>query len=286
MPNDIKERGILFKGEMVRALLNTRIGTWPPEPINAEGAIKGQTRRVIKPQPKKYGKDEWPHIDPGFDYNGCLYPRNNILLKCPYGKPGDRLWVRETWAPAHYSTSHEYQETDFFKWIPDMHGELLPNAPGLSLHYRADGEDNNPAEFSMPHGNEIGWRPSIFMPRWASRIDGEVMLVRVERVQDISWQDALAEGVDHSGRIKHLINKEDARCELAQAQAMIRFKYLWDTINAKPKPCYETVDGKKVITHYESFPWEDIQETREHRGKPWYVRGNPWVWVVEFRRIK
>ena len=60
------------------------------------------------------------------------------------------------------------------------------------------------------------------------------------------------------------------------------FASLWDSINAKPKPCYR----EKEITHYESYPWEDIQETTEYRVKPWHVMGNPWNWRVEFERTQ
>jgi hypothetical protein len=60
------------------------------------------------------------------------------------------------------------------------------------------------------------------------------------------------------------------------------WRYLWDSINAEPKPCYR----KEEITHYVSYPWQDIRETREYRGKPWYVYGNPLQWVVEFERTE
>ncbi len=60
------------------------------------------------------------------------------------------------------------------------------------------------------------------------------------------------------------------------------FIYLWDSINEAPKPCYSGKSGKKIITHYESYPWDDIQETREYNGKPWHVIGNPWVFAIGF----
>ena len=58
-----------------------------------------------------------------------------------------------------------------------------------------------------------------------------------------------------------------------------------DFINAEPKPQYKTVDGKKVIDHYVSYPWVDIQEIMGYKGKLLYVYGNPWVWVIEFEKI-
>jgi len=137
----MKERPILFSGPMVRAILEGR---------------KTQTRRVVKPQPA--------HI-PGI---GTVLNIDTITGRaCPYGNPGDRLWVREAWA-------HR-------RW---MLGDASPNPTTV---YRADGEDLKGC---------ARWRPSIHMPRWASRIALEVVSVRVERLQDISEEDAKAEGID------------------------------------------------------------------------------------------
>ena len=136
----MKERPILFSGPMVRAILD---------------GSKTQTRRVAKEF------DEMPNLD------GILqrFPRQN---GCRHGSPGDRLWVRETWA-------HERDGTG----CPDDTGVL----------YRATdpGWDDE--------GTGLRWRPSIYMPRWASRITLEITAVRVERLQSISEADARAEGV-------------------------------------------------------------------------------------------
>ena len=139
----MKERPILFSGPMVRAILD---------------GSKTQTRRVAKEF------DEMPNLD------GILqrFPRQN---GCPHGAPGDRLWVRETWA-------HERDGTG----CPDDTGVL----------YRATdpGWDDE--------GTGLRWRPSIFMPRIASRILLEITDVRVQRLQEISDEDARAEGYDRS----------------------------------------------------------------------------------------
>lgn len=215
---------ILFSGAMVRAILDGR---------------KTQTRRVIRPQPWTSAKDHrW--ISPGQvdepEVHGvkvgewsCFVQHNvgdyggppsewavDLSLRCPYGQPGDMLWVRETWALA----------------IPagaSIHAERV-------FHYRADGH-------TLPR-----WRPSIYMPRQASRISLRVTDVRVERVQDISDEDARAEGIE---AVFPDIQKRDlVGSALASRNA---FEELWDSINAR-------------------------------RGFGWDV--NPWVWCISFERVE
>lgn len=147
------ERPILFTGPMVRALLD---------------GSKTQTRRVVKMPPSwdcfvcaDWGDGWWPYrSDDGESPN---YDNNEIPMRCPYGQPGDRLWVRETWAPH-----------------PDF-----PETVRRGV-YRADPECKYDVE---------RWRPSIHMPRWASRILLEIVSVRVERLQDIGVDEIEAEGV-------------------------------------------------------------------------------------------
>lgn len=139
----MRERPILFNGEMVRAILDGR---------------KTQTRRVIKnPEWREEGE-----IEPG----GICVPGSHhyeLQNKCPYGKPGDRLWVRETFEPY-------------------CQGTVL---------YRATDSDRK----NNWGGDSHKWKPSIHMKRWMSRINLEITNVREERVQDISEEDAKAEGV-------------------------------------------------------------------------------------------
>ncbi len=238
--SDPKERPILMMGEMVRATLEDR---------------KLQTRRVVKLreiQPSATPGHDWTFRDRRMLWNDVSTKR--LLEMCPYGVPGDRLWVRETWKslgsyPDNGQANIEYR------------------AGGRSLGIRTE----DWAKYLRP---DSVWRPSIHMPRWASRIDLEVTAVRVERVQEISTTDAMAEGVAPAPATG--IGPSYTR----------GFHRLWNAINAKPKPCYGRIEGKRVITHYESFPWEDNEETRVHRGKPWIVSGNPHVWVVEFKRVE
>jgi hypothetical protein len=163
----MKERGILFSGPMVRAILEGR---------------KTQTRRVVK-WPEWAGEAYGPVLAAQRPVTGIAYyedghPRRR--LTCPYGVVGDRLWVRETWAPF---------------CPPD-----LPRPPGQkaerldTICYRADPHQVRLER--MAEDGQLRWRPSIFMPRWASRITLEVKAVRVEQLRDITVGDVRAEGVD------------------------------------------------------------------------------------------
>lgn len=162
----MKERPILFSAPMVRAIFS---GT------------KTQTRRVFK---AKNG-GVWPNKN---DIPGML----QILRECPYGQPGDRLWVRETWAQARAARRDEP--------IRD------------AIAYAADRE-SMADRFGIP---DRRWRSSIHMPRWASRILLEIVAVRVERLKDISIDDAIAEGVG-------------IRCD--SPMAVMEYSLLWESIN-------------------------------------------------------
>jgi len=153
-----KERPILFSGPMIHALL--------------EG--KSQTRRVIKPtQPRADGL--WP-------------AGRNPLEDCPYGQPGDRLWVRETWRTAASLDHLSPAEVEAMARAQGcVHG---PFAPVL---YLADGAS---LTADIPEGGWGKTRVSIHMPRWASRLTLEVTEVRVQRLQEMTADDVRAEGLD------------------------------------------------------------------------------------------
>lgn len=181
----MKERGILFSGEMVRAILERR---------------KTQTRRVIK--------------NPG-RLNGLMLSGEEGNW-CPYGRAGDRLWVRETCVR--------------FTGIP-VNRKPWPLAPEWRLS-----PDGDPYKSLLPkvYDNFVAQLdaaaacvsvPSIHMPRWASRITLEVIGVRVERLRDITEEDAKAEGIDlkHFNSMHSLSDKPYAHC----------FEWLWNSINAK-----------------------------------------------------
>lgn len=200
----MKERPILFSAPMVRALLDGR---------------KTQTRRLVKrpfpscsgdvhPSPARYG--EWFQMAEGSPSDA---------FKCPYGQPGDRLWVRETWRP-------------------------IGDAP-LS-ECVGPGDVMFAASVAQIDGLVFKFRPSIHMPRWASRITLEVTGVRVERLQDISDDDCCSEGVD-GPMCAALLGKSPLKmghCE------RVAYAALWESING-------------------AGSWA----------------ANPWVWVVEFKRV-
>lgn len=196
---EVKERPILFSGPMVRAIL--------------EGQ-KTQTRRVVKPAPLhrpvlcRPGATIGCTDEQWVDADGIHAGKP---MKCPYGKPGDRLWVRETWA-----------------WCSKARGHWL---------YRADDSD-----LGTCHVKDGRWKPSIHMKRAASRIMLQVVAVRVERLQEISEADAEAEGV------AFMREYPDADETLSARQL---YDILWESING---------DGS----------WA----------------ANPWVWVVEFRKVE
>jgi hypothetical protein len=206
----MKERPIIFSGEMVRAILEGR---------------KTQTRRVMK-----YGI-------PG-DVVDFQLSKGNILYMehlgggttyrprvCPYGQPGDRLWVKETHVFERYEDEpinnrpifyHKGDDTEYDEpyWLCPHYRATDP-APELD-YSELDGDDGEP---------KCKWRPSIFMPKWASRIMLEVVNVRVERVQEINIADAKAEGWPENLELFATINTE--------FKTRNWYQKLWDAINAK-----------------------------------------------------
>ncbi len=116
----------------------------------------------------------------------------------------ERAYVKETWAPAYRSVSYEYGDACYFQWNALDHGwpdhgrwildENNTTSSGLTLHYLAQGEDVLPAEFTMPGGTEIPWRPAITMPSWASRFTIEILNVAARQVSSITEEEARESG--------------------------------------------------------------------------------------------
>lgn len=222
----MKERPILFSAPMVRAIL---------------AGTKTQTRRIVKPQP-----DEAPGMDctrlrfklkDGSECADIAKESTDVCIMCPYGMPCDRLWVRETgWEPSEPSLRELRDGADTWP-------KYAYDADGISDYEREDFK-------------RWGWkrRPSIFMPRWASRITLEITDVRVERLQEISEADARAEGIYMNadgwfsvvGLIRHgrtLLFRTAREC----------YRALWESING--------VTGETS--------WG----------------ANPWVWCISSKRV-
>ena len=225
----MKERPILFSGAMVRAILAGR---------------KTQTRRVAKtvsslPDGRGYiclqkpgFNTALPLVDGQWQWKPAAgddwrpYPRMEEY--CPYGKPGDRLWVKETFAPNS---------------VGKIMAQMLKAKEQPAIYYRAT------------HEGSVAWRwrPSIFMPREASRITLEIVAVRVERLQKITGQDAIAEGIQP-------YVTQTATCTITSYH-----DYLTDKHDRAARNSYETL-------------WRSI-------NGPDSWDANPWVWVVEFKRL-
>lgn len=228
-----RERPILFSGPMIRALLD---------------GSKTQTRRAIR------GQHRWPadgeiveasatnevgHQTVG--HSGRWLddgdPDDDKAIRCPYGVPGDRLWVREAWA-----------------YVGPGSGSDLPSY----VDERARPENHQTANcwYAATCAHSIRWTPSIFMPRWASRITLEVVSVRVERLQQISEADAIAEGAKLIYQPSDTAPNKNTRsfdvdgASLNAPTAAEAYALLWDWING-------------------TGSWDS----------------NPFIWVIEFRRI-
>jgi hypothetical protein len=222
----MKARPILFSGAMVRALLD---GSKTQTRRTVKDACNGVTTCIEK-------NDEWPLY--ASDQHGAWHPR-----PCPYGKPGDLLWVRETIAyqwPDDCDNGRVYPDDEgddireFGRPIKQAECDILYAATDLDAAWMGDdGEPCNPK-----------WKPSIHMPRRASRITLEITGVRVEQLWDISESDAQAEGA------QRLVYDEN-----------------YNTFLKSDKGTYRT--GFFGLWHYINGP-----ESFE---------ANPWLWVVEFK---
>lgn len=230
----MNEHPILFSGEMVRAILEGR---------------KTQTRRIVKPRGVSSDVAAWLHV-----------MAKGVDMPCPYGQVGDRLWVRETFVlerwedepdklptdrpVCHYQPVDVTNEYDNEYWnIP--HYRATDPAPDL---YYGDIDEHDDGE------PKCKWRPSIFMPRWASRILLEIVDIRFERLQEITKEDAKAEGVSHIWRWTPDRNPDHFRRGVLNPY-IANYSVLWDEIHAE-----------SLI------------------GDGW--NANPWVWVIKFNRLE
>lgn len=258
---------------MVRAILEVR---------------KSQTRRVVKGRgsrglPEFHGgrgeendPSAWGWFFDGPDHHGYevlargLDERHDhglVSMPCPFGRVGDRLWVRETWAPLGEN---------------DPSGKRVVYAAGPFLWGNSDpkcGVTWPPPPNSCDAVRVARWRPSIHMPRWASRLTLEVTGVRVERLNDISEEDAVAEGVE-----VHMMPEEwrAVRQQYGRNEAitfdrepsadLIAALRLRDVTHVPARPIRSAVSGFSSL-------WESI-------NGPGSWDANPWVWAITFKRLR
>lgn len=222
----MKERGMIFNGEMVRALLAGR---------------KTQTRRPIKWRQTRATEiaeredgSKWPWSEDAENVCDYWHP-------CPLGAVGDRIWVRETWQVIHDYIDENgiVDERRFARSIPIQRGNYWH--PVYEEHFGNESREDR----GFP------WRPSIHMPRWASRITLEITDVRVERLNSISEEDATAEGVPPAGSLLPDYPGTFLTPNGDFATAKVAFQRLWESI-------------------YGEDSW----------------KANPWVWVIKFKRIE
>lgn len=213
----MKETGLMFKAPLVRAILEGR---------------KTQTRRVLKPQPAPNhphdGGTKWVlerglHVPVGSV--GHLSVREKMGLRCPMGQPGDRIYVRETWANGIHALAAEREEDGPFV-------------------YAADGD--------LAVQGRLGerWKPAIHMPKYAARIWLEITGVRVERLQDMSKADAVRDGGLHqlpaTGR--YVVNQGDQYFGMASHDPRELFQEIWESTGGDwaVNPWVWVIDFKRI----------------------------------------
>lgn len=243
----MKEHPILFSAPMVRADLEDR---------------KTMTRRGVKPQPElvevsndvPFGK-AGHHSSTGWVWRGeqlTELGEQGFLARCPYGQAGDRLWVKETFfAWGRWETRYSAK-----KGRDEWHFIDITLESGHSYCYAADGGQPTLLGGRRSAGITPTWwkRPAIFMPRAASRITLDVTGVRVERLQAISEADAIAEGIERDETHPELWKRGPLRGDIRPTPwtgfPKLAFQALWEGINGTDS-------------------WD----------------ANPWVWVVQFKRV-
>lgn len=223
------DRHILFSGSMIRALL---------------AGTKTQTRRILKPQPtvNSAGLLVWERKSwfvQGTPKDVAIAQRIGV---------GDRLWVKE---------NHAIVPRTAYRMSEGVEQTLRPDDDHDAAVYAAEWDRSKPGR----------WRPSIHMPRWASRLTLIVTDVRVARLQAMTFNDLESEGI------------VPINACMSVDEALAAWQKLWDGINGKPS-AIKSDDGK--ISHYISYPWDGECRVETYRGKPHHVIPNPWVAAYTF----
>jgi hypothetical protein len=257
----VRERPILFSGPMVKAILagtktqTRRVLTPPPPTAEAVCAKSGSGFDLFtdRSTPGEYrvAGPVWAVRDLMDGFGGGHGPR----WRCPYGAPGDRLWVRETWQC----------------YVLGKNDLLAPTPrPALcSIGYAAteDTRVGTAPDFARYEGP---WRPSIFMPRWASRMTLEITDVRVQRLQEITVEDVQAEGIRLPCRVP----------DPAKPTEVIPLLRVTGTPSPREFSSKRAEDwtAEDYWRHAFAHEWNVLNGKRA----PWAT--NPWVWAISFRR--
>lgn len=267
------DKPIIFSAQMIRAIIRE---------IERPGSGKTQTRRVLKPQPVCdlmngiIRHPQWPV--------GCGYPGDIFANKIANGSftywvnyaPGDRLWVKEAWR------CMDRQDADSGSQIAAKCLDAGYHRPWSPIQFEADKLRVNWIADPHTFGKSPGrYRHARFMPRWASRLTLPVTDVRVQRLQDISNEDAIAEGVGHYVLGAGFITDQELRSDPGYSIHLSPkhgFEAIWDSIHSEPKPIYR---GNR-ISHYVSYPFRGNSRVEEYRGKRHIITANPWVTAISF----
>lgn len=258
----MKERPILFSAPMVRAILEGRKTVTRRTVKSPAKNMQAAGMEVIKYRPPG---DPW-YKDHVWSMRGSMgvwgdYTHDAFMALCPHGIPGDRLWVRETWSPVE----RESDCVDGIKYRADGFFRPIENTRAAAdLWMMAANSD---------HSGK--WRPSIFMRRWMARITLEIASVRVERLHDITEEDARAEGVTTAVASESWsMMTRDGGCLSSGVEPSAETRAAFDVVHVQHVPAHQIASARDKFATL----WRTINGVES-----WDA--NPWVWRIEFRRV-
>ena len=256
-------KGLIFSPSMVAAY---------------RGGLKVETRRVVKGMEAfaepVVSYSETGHSGPGWYAYEAEYPdEGSLFLECPHGAVGDRIYIKEALVALDVGFGETARTVAYY--ATDMQKVLVNGEPLIWW-----------------------WKPrqlaGMYMPQKAARAKPRITSLRIERVQEITPEGCLAEGI----RKRRLpmpglptltySAKEYPRADEPKADTpQEAYAALWNSLHAKPKAVYRTVKGKKILDHYESYPWDekDRNPREEINGHPHHCFPNPYVWVEGVERF-
>jgi hypothetical protein len=253
----MKEKPIIFSAPMVRAILDNR---------------KFQTRRIVKPKQLALihsvvalpgGEFHQAFMDGKFIVSATgAQGHESVAMRSPYGQPGDRLWVKETWRYLQEPGTNVESGSDSGGGSRNARRRVIYRAD----EFRPCVTDENNSSGKVLENSAVSWRSSLFMPRSASRILLEVTAVRIEHLQDISLADAIAEGMSGDE------NKPESCSEAPKS--------------SRTNGSAKAVANAETANQPLRGPIERYRELFEILNGPGAWEANPLVWVVDFVPIR